>query len=157
METTTTDSDLRRARAVARVLDSAVGIPGTPIRVGLDAVLGLIPGGGDVASAALGGYIVMAAVRRGAPKAVLARMVFNVLLDTVVGSVPVLGDLFDVVYRSNQRNVALLERYAEQPGVVRRQSRWIAAAVIAALALIAVGVGVLAFLSVRAAWRLLTA
>lgn len=157
METTTSDSDLRRARAVARVLDSAVGIPGTPIRVGLDAVLGLIPGGGDVACAALGGYIVMAAVRRGAPKAVLARMVFNVLLDTVVGSVPVLGDLFDVVYRSNQRNVALLERYAEQPGVVRRQSRWIAAAVIAALALIAVGVGVLAFLSVRAAWRLLTA
>ena len=79
------DSQVRNARALARVLDSAVGIPGTPIRIGLDAILGLIPGGGDVAAAALSGYIVLTAARRGVPTPVIARMLVNVLADTAIG------------------------------------------------------------------------
>lgn len=150
------DSDIQRARALARVLDSAVGIPGTPLRIGLDAILGLIPGGGDVAGAALSGYIVLTAARRGAPRAVIARMLLNVLLDTTIGAIPVLGDLFDVAYKSNMKNVALLERHAAHPAAVARQSRWVAAGVVAALILIAVGVGALGVLAARALWRLLT-
>lgn len=150
------DSDIQRARALARVLDSAVGIPGTPLRIGLDAILGLIPGGGDVAGAALSGYIVLTAARRGAPRAVIARMLLNVLLDTTIGAIPVLGDLFDVAYKSNMKNVALLERHAAHPVAVARQSRWVAAGVVAALILIAVGVGALGVLAARALWRLLT-
>ena len=150
------DSSVRTARALARVLDSAVGIPGTPFRIGLDAILGLIPGGGDVASAALSGYIVLAAAKRGVPRTVIARMLLNVLVDTAVGSVPILGDIFDVAFKSNQRNVALLERHDRQPGVVRRQSKGVVAAVIVAVVLIALGVGVAAFFIAQLLWRALT-
>src|SRR5687767_3717769 len=109
------DSDLRRARAIARVLDSAVGVPGTPIRIGLDAVLGLVPGAGDIAGAVLSGYIILTGLRSGIPRVVIWRMLANVGLDTLVGSVPLLGDLFDVAYKSNMKNVDLLERHAAQP------------------------------------------
>lgn len=152
----TSDTDIRRARALARVLDSAVGIPGTSLRVGLDAILGLIPGGGDVAGAALSGYIVLTAARLGAPKPVLARMLVNVLVDTAIGTVPVLGDLFDVAYKSNLLNVELLERYAADPVAVRRQSRWVAAGVVVIIVAIAAAVGTLGVLLVRALWNLAT-
>lgn len=150
------DSDVRAARALARVLDSAIGIPGTRIRFGLDAILGLIPGGGDVAAAVLSGYIVLTAARRGVPRAVLARMLLNVLVDTAIGSIPVLGDLFDVAFKSNVRNIELLDRHERQPTAVRRQSRAVVAAVAAAIALIVVGVGVVAVLLVRLLWGALT-
>src|SRR5687768_16003747 len=83
-------------RALARLMDSAVAIPGTGIRVGLDSLIGLVPGIGDLAGAAMSGYIVLAAARLGAPAPVLIRMVANIAVDGVVGSVPLLGDLFDV-------------------------------------------------------------
>lgn len=153
----TNDSDIARARSLARILDSAVGVPGTPLRIGLDAILGLIPGGGDIAGAALSGYIVLTAARHGASKAVIARMLLNVLLDTTIGAIPVLGDLFDVAYQSNMKNVALLERHAAHPAAVARQSRWVAAGVVAVLILIAIGVGALGVLLAGALWRLLTA
>ena len=149
------DAQLRHARALARVLDSAIGIPGTRLRVGLDSILGLIPGGGDVAAAALSGYIVLTAARRGVPKAVIARMLVNVLVDTAVGSIPVLGDLFDVAFKANQKNVALLERHDREPGVVRRQSRGVVAAAVAGVVLIIIGAGVAAFLLARLLWELL--
>jgi hypothetical protein len=150
------DSDVSSARALARILDSAVGIPGTRFRVGLDAILGLIPGGGDVAAAALSGYIVLTAARRGVPRAVLARMLLNVLVDTAVGSVPVLGDLFDVAYKANMRNVELLERHDRDPATVRRKSKATVAAVVAAIVVIALGVGVVAFFVARLLWQALT-
>ena len=151
------DSQVRTARALARVLDSAVGIPGTPIRIGLDAILGLIPGGGDVAAAALSGYIVLTAARRGVPTPVIARMLVNVLADTAIGSIPILGDLFDVAFKSNQKNVELLERHDRSPGTVRRQSKGVVVAVVAAIAIIALGLGVLAFFLARLLWQALTA
>lgn len=152
----TNDTDIRRARALARVLDSAIGVPGTPLRIGLDSILGLIPGGGDVAGALLSGYIVLTAARRGAPRAVIGRMLVNVLVDTTVGAIPVLGDLFDVAYKANLRNVELLERHVSAPLAVRRQSRWVVVAVVAALAVIVVAVGALGVLVAQALWRLLT-
>jgi hypothetical protein len=150
------DRELARARALARLLDSAVGIPGTPIRVGADAVLGLIPGVGDVLSALLSGHIVLIASRRGAPSAVLWRMIANVAIDTAIGSVPLLGDLFDVAYRSNVRNVELLERYAAQPAAVTARSRMLRAIVVLVILLLLIGVVTIGVLLARALWRLLT-
>jgi hypothetical protein len=102
---------LDRVRALARVLDTAIGIPGTKIRFGLDPIIGLVPGLGDVASAVLSGYIVLTGIRLGVSRSVVARMIANVAIDTLVGSVPVVGDLFDASWKSNQKNVALLERH----------------------------------------------
>jgi len=105
-------TSLDRARTLTRLLDTAARIPGTRVRFGLDSVLGLIPGLGDVAGAALSGYMVLLASRMGAPQSVIARMLTNVAIDTVGGTVPVLGDLFDVAWKSNSRNLALLESVA---------------------------------------------
>ena len=112
-------SGAERARSLARLLDSAVRIPGTRVRFGLDSLIGLVPGLGDVASAALSGYIVLSAHRAGVPGSVLIRMLLNLGLDTLVGTVPVLGDLFDVAFRANLRNADLLEKYAAEPGATR--------------------------------------
>jgi hypothetical protein len=148
--------DLDNARALARILDSAVGVPGTKIRVGLDAILGLIPGAGDAVSAALSGYIILAAARAGASRPVLLRMVGNVVLDAVIGAVPVLGDLFDVAFRANARNVALLEHHAIDPAKVDRGSRRLGIVIVAILVLVLLGIVTLGFLLARMLWQLMT-
>jgi hypothetical protein len=129
-----TDPRVKRLRTLARALDSAVGVPGTGLRVGLDPIIGLIPGFGDFASAAMSGYIVLSAIQLGAPRTVVMRMVGNVALDTLVGTVPLLGDLFDAGWKSNNRNVALLERHLEAPLTARKSS--IALLIVVALVLV---------------------
>jgi hypothetical protein len=94
-------------------MDSMFRIPGTGIRIGLDSLLGLIPGVGDVAALGPAGYIVYSAHRMGAPKSLLARMGVNVGVDAVIGSIPLIGDIFDVGWKANRRNVALLRRHIE--------------------------------------------
>ena len=146
-----TPSDpLARARALARLLDSAVKVPGTGVRFGADAVLGLVPGLGDVAGAALAGYLVLLAQRLGAPRAVVLRMLANVAVDTAAGSVPLVGDLFDVAYKSNMRNLALLERAIERPTDTKRTSRLVVAAVFLGLVLLVAGGLVVTVLAIRA-------
>lgn len=146
-----TDSDpAARARALAKMLDSAIRVPGTQITIGLDPILGLMPGLGDLAGAALSGYIVLTAARLGAPKAVLAKMLLNLGTDTLVGSVPVLGDLFDVGFRANIRNSELLDRHLGQPEHARRSSRLAVVATVGALVLLAAAAVALAILSVKA-------
>ncbi len=102
---------LRRVRRVSHLLDEAVRIPGTNRRVGLDPILGLIPVVGDLTTALFSAYVVVEAYRLGASRGLLARMVLNVLVDTVGGSVPLVGDVFDAVWKANERNVDLLERH----------------------------------------------
>ena len=102
---------LRRLERLAIALDSAIVIPGTRIRFGADAVLGLFPGGGDVVGAVLSGYIVVAAARLGLPAKDLARMIVNVVTDTALGAVPIAGDLFDVYWKANLRNIEILRRH----------------------------------------------
>lgn len=116
--------ELAVVRGLAKVLDEAVTIPGTRRKVGLDAILGLIPGIGDVGSAAVGGYIILAASRLGVPAVVLWRMVLNQAIDTVFGLVPLVGDLFDVAWRANSKNAALLTRALADPAGARRSSGW---------------------------------
>lgn len=138
------DDSLQRARSLAKLLDSAVTIPGTKITVGVDALLGLVPGIGDALATLLSAQIVVLAARVGVPVGVLVRMLGNILLDAAVGVVPLLGDIFDVVFRSNQRNLALLERHARtDPGARRGAKRRMLGAV-AVIFGIALGIAVLA-------------
>ena len=110
------EESFARIELLAKALDSAIRIPGTSVVMGLDAILGLVPVVGDAISAAIASYIIWEARRLGAPRWLIARMAMNTTMDTLVGSVPVFGDIFDVAYKSNLKNVALLKRHAEKNG-----------------------------------------
>ncbi len=143
------NDDVRRVRSLARALDTAVRIPGTGIRFGLDSIVGLIPGAGDLASALMSGYIVLASARLGVPPWVVGRMILNLGVDTLVGSVPLVGDLFDVGFRANIRNAALLESHMAEPGSTRRSSRVAVLAAVGGVIVLAAGGIALAVLVVK--------
>jgi hypothetical protein len=130
---------LDRLQRIALLLDNAIPIPGTRYRVGLDPILGLIPGVGDAVGAAMAGYILVEAARFGVPRSVLLRMLLNIGIDTVVGAVPALGDVFDFVWKADAKNLALLHEHLGQPVRTRRASRRVLALVVAAVLLLAVG------------------
>src|SRR5262245_40268982 len=117
--------DLETLKALAHLMDDAVPVPGTKFRVGLDALIGLIPGIGDVAGGVTTAYALVVAQRIGAPPSVLLRIVWNVVIDTVLGSIPFVGDVFDAGFRANRRNAVLLENYALAPDKTRRSSKLI--------------------------------
>ncbi len=121
--------------ALARFLDETFVIPGLRWRLGIEAIIGLVPVLGDVVSAGLGGLLILRALQFRLPGIVVARMAFNTLLDLAFGAVPFVGDLFDFAYRSNRRNIDLFQRYAADP---RRSTRgeWL---FFGGLVLIAVG------------------
>ena len=129
-----------RARGLARLLDDLIRIPGTNIGIGIDPIIGLIPGVGDMIGGLMSTYILMVAAQEGVPASVLARMLGNIAVDSLVGIVPVLGDLFDVGMKSNRRNVDLLERYLATPSKTRAASRGIVALILLAAILLVVGV-----------------
>lgn len=122
-------SDRTRAVAelesLAELLDSRWRIPGTSVRLGIDALAGLLPGVGDAATGVVSAWIVLQAMRHGAGRGLVSRMVGNVLIDTVVGSIPILGSVFDVFFRANNRNIKLLRSHLEKTGenATRRDSR----------------------------------
>lgn len=99
---------LRRMRGLARLMDTALRIPGTRFSFGADSIIGLVPGVGDFAGAAISLYIVNEARRLGVPNDKLAKMLVNIGFDAVAGSVPLVGDLFDVYFKSNRRNLELV-------------------------------------------------
>ena len=145
------------AARLAHWLDTAFRVPGTSIRFGLDPILGLIaPGLGDAVTGGLGTYLFFVALRRGVPLVIILRMAFNVLADTAVGSIPVLGDMFDFAWKSNEMNLELIRRHAGRrgpPGVfdtllVLVLGAVVLAAALAPLVLMAVfGLGVLSLIS----------
>lgn len=128
-----------RARTLARLLDDLIRVPGTKIGIGLDPVIGLIPGLGDVIGGAMSGYILLVAAKEGVPTSVLTRMLGNIALDSLVGVVPLVGDLFDVGVKSNRRNIDLLERYLGAPSKTRAASRGVVALLLLAIVLIIAG------------------
>ena len=142
-----------QARALARLLDSAVRVPGTSLRFGLDPILGLIPGAGDLIGGVLSAYVLLLAARTGASKTVLLRMLGNLGVDAVVGAVPILGDLFDVGFKANARNVRLLEEYVARPQETARASGLFVALVVSAALLLALLTIVAAVVLVRLATR----
>ena len=103
---------LRIARFLAELLDRRFTIPGTSIRVGLDPILGLVPGVGDVLANLTGSAILLIAAQFNIPKIVLLRMGLNIAINGVIGAIPIFGDIFSIGFRSNVKNVQLLERYA---------------------------------------------
>jgi len=127
-----TNATRERLQKLAHFSDSAIPLPGGH-RIGFDGVIGLIPGVGDLAGAALSSYIIAEAHRLGAPAIILMRMGLNMLLESIVGVIPIVGDLFDFAWKANRRNVLLLEQHLERPHQVRRQSRWVVAGVAALL------------------------
>ena len=143
------NDSLRRVKIVASVLDDAIRVPGTDIRFGIDPLVGLVPGLGDLLGGAASAYIILEAARAGAPASVLARMALNVGIDTLIGGIPVVGDLFDFAWKSNARNVKLLARHVEAPARTRRASRALVVALLAAIALVAVGVSFLGFYLIK--------
>lgn len=112
---------LDRLERFSRLTDSSIGIPFTRFRFGLDAIIGLIPGIGDVAGLLLSCYVLLEAQRAGASGKVKRRMLYNMLIDFVGGLVPVVGDAFDAVYKANTRNTRLLKRYLREQLESERQ------------------------------------
>lgn len=106
---------IARITLVAKLMDSAFMIPGLNRRVGLDAVLGLVPGIGDALSAAVASYIIWEAHQLGLPRWKIARMIGNVAVDTAVGAIPFAGDVFDVFFKSNQRNLRIIHEHLGTP------------------------------------------
>lgn len=110
------------SRLIAWLLDDLIPIPGTKFRIGLDPIIGLIPGFGDGSAAAVSSVILLNAMRAGVPRIVLVRMALNILINALVGAIPGVGDAFSAFFKSNRRNYALLERHAGR-GVVRASTR----------------------------------
>jgi hypothetical protein len=108
---TGSEGALKRVRVLGKLLDNSIPVPGTSWKIGLDPIIGLIPGVGDLAGAVFSGYIVLEAVRAEVPTFTLVRMLVNVGIDTLLGAIPALGDVFDAAWKSNTMNVALLERH----------------------------------------------
>lgn len=140
---------LRGAQSLARLLDTSLGVPGTRFRIGLDPLIGLVPGIGDFAGVLLSTSILFSAARLGVPGATLLRMGANIGIEAVVGTIPVLGDLFDAGWRANTRNVRLIEAHLADPvHSTRAGRRWLLA--------VAIGIGLLLLLLVgAAAWLII--
>jgi hypothetical protein len=109
------EAALNRLRRFAELQDSAFKVPGTNFEMGIEGIIGLIPGVGDFASALVSLYVPFEAIRMGAPYAKVAQMLLNILIDALLGSVPLVGDLFDVAFKANNRNVRILEKHLGRP------------------------------------------
>lgn len=138
-------SAISHVESMATWMDSRFTIPGTNIRFGLDALVGLIPGAGDFATLLISGYMVAILARNGASGFVLARMALNVVIDALLGSVPLIGDMFDVAFKANVRNVKLMrEHYVEGR---HKGGAW--KVVVPIMLLLVLLVGALAWVSVK--------
>ena len=104
------EKSLKKLKNISYVLDSAVHVPGTNIRLGIDPIIGLIPGIGDSISSLISFYIILESAKMGVSHKTLIRMMGNVGVDTLIGAVPFIGDIFDIGWKANQRNIALLEK-----------------------------------------------
>jgi hypothetical protein len=149
-------SSFRRLRQLSRVLDKAITIPGTKVSVGLDPLLGLLPVGGDVLGLVFSGYIILEAARLGAPKATLGRMILNLIIDSLVGSLPIAGDLFDFAWKSNEYNIKLLEEHLKSPRSTQKADTGFVLAVGFGLLLISIVLITIPVVLISALLRVLT-
>ena len=144
------------ARLLADLLDQRFTIPGTSIRIGLDPIISLIPGIGDLLANLTGSLILVIAAQLGVPKIILARMGINIAINTLLGAIPIFGDIASIWYRSNVKNVELLERYLGGPTKRAATRDWLfVIALIAGLVLLLGGVVVLAIWLFKRMWELL--
>ena len=146
---------VNKLRRISRVLDNAISIPGTKLSFGLDPILGLLPGGGDTITGGISAYIVVEAARMGLPREVLGQMVANILLDSFAGTIPVLGDLFDVGWKSNVKNIELLEKHLDIAESSKEDKLFIIGLILL-LTVIVLGFAIITFFSVRFFWSLIS-
>ena len=138
------DSRLQRIAVLGRLLDDSIPIPGTGRRIGVDAVIGLVPGVGDAVGAVLSAYIIVEAARFGVPRTTLLRMAGNVGVEALVGVIPLVGDLFDAGWKANLRNLKLLNEHLTDPLRAKRANRRVVALTLGAIMLLLLGVAALA-------------
>lgn len=144
-----------QADIIATLLDSSFVIPGTSIRIGLDPLLGLIPGIGDLIANAVGSTILFLAARLQVPRIVLARMSLNLLINTLVGSIPGIGDLFSIWYKSNLQNARLLQKYSRKhPGQTTTASWIFVIGLIVGIALLSLSTVFIILWTLRQLWEL---
>lgn len=129
----------QRLEKLAWLLDSSIAVPGTGFRVGLDGIIGLVPGVGDAVGSVLSSYILAEAARLGVSKLTLMHMGFNILIESIIGLIPFVGDLFDFAWKSNQKNVELLYKHLENPPAAKKSDRLIGWMLLAVLILALVG------------------
>ena len=146
-------ASLKRLRQISHLLDNAIPVPGTKYRFGLDPILGLLPGGGDMAGGLMSVYIVFEAMRMGVPAETIGRMGFNIVLDLLTGTVPVVGDLFDVAWKANSLNVALLEQHVAAPEPSKASDKIFATMVIVALIALVLGMATLSLWLITNLWN----
>lgn len=143
------ENALSRYTLLTQLFDQAFRVPGTSWRFGLDALLGLVPGAGDLAGALVGAYGIIVARQLGAPAAVQLRMLLNLAVDALVGAIPLAGDLFDFAFKAHVRNRVLLERWLMQPHRTHRSSVLSLVAVLLGLIAIVFGTVWLAVLGLQ--------
>ncbi|MDY6764212.1 MAG: DUF4112 domain-containing protein [Halobacteria archaeon] len=146
---------LRRVEVLSYVLDNSIRIPGTRYRIGLDPIIGLLPGIGDTAGSVLSAYIVLESARLGASLATLSRMVINILVESVLGSLPLVGDVFDAVWKANERNMNLLESHLEKSEKRKRRDALFIVVLIGVLGVLVILNIILTFIAIFGAIRLL--
>lgn len=153
---TSKESALARVRSISHMLDNAIPIPGTSYRFGLDPILGLLPGGGDMLTAALSVYILWEAARLGVPKATLTRMFSNLIFDALAGTIPLVGDFFDATWKANRKNVALLEAHLGAPQHQKKANTAFVLLLIFGFLLVAIALTTLTAFLIGSIWGLIT-
>jgi len=143
----------KRLDRLAWYLDNSIQQPGLNVRVGIDPLVGLIPGIGDTIGAIMSSYILSEAARLGAPKSILLKMAFNIAVDALAGALPIFGDLFDFGWKANQRNARILGDYLDNPRETVASSRLFAWALVGSLIGLFIFVGLLGYLLVYALWN----
>ncbi len=148
-------STLQRLRRLSDLLDNAIAIPGTPLRFGLDPILGLFPGVGDFLGTAVSAYIVVEAARMGMPRKILVQMAVNIVLDMVMGTVPVVGDVVDAAWKANTKNIVLLEEHFKVSPSSQKADWWFLAWILGGLVLFAILLGAIAIMILKGLFGLI--
>jgi len=143
----------KRLDRLAWYLDNSIQLPGLNLRVGIDPLVGLIPGIGDTIGAIMSSYILSEAARLGAPKSILLKLEFNIAVDALAGAMPIFGDLIDFGWKANQRNARILGDYLDNPRETVATSRLFAWVLVGSLIGLFIFVGLLGYLLVYALWN----
>lgn len=147
---------IQRLRQLSHLLDNAIPIPGTRYRIGIDPILGLLPAGGDIAGGLLSVYIIYNAAKLGLPQETLIKMVSNVLFEVIAGTVPVVGDVVDVAWKANIKNLELLETHLQLPPTSQKANPWFIFFLLAGLILIIILVASFSIFLITSLFRLIT-
>ena len=147
---------LKRLRQISKILDNIITIPGTQVGIGLDPIIGLLPIGGDALGLIFSFYIIIEAAQLGLSTATLGRMVMNVIIDSLVGTIPMLGDLFDFAWKANNYNIILLEQALKDPPKNKKANNSFIFLLIIGLFLIAIVLISIPVILIRILWQVIT-